>query len=100
MWKIKMLSKLINDCLTENDGVSYCPVRVIGMGFGLLLVIMFVAGWVFLVYKTRTFDPTLFVATGASLMTVLVTAIAGSVSLKALTDKPLPTTGALNASSS
>jgi len=26
------LLKLLNDCITENDGQSVCPVRVVGLG--------------------------------------------------------------------
>ena len=32
------LTKLIKDCLTETDGVSYCPIRVMGVPSALALV--------------------------------------------------------------
>lgn len=30
------LKKLLHDILTENDGVSYCPVRVLSFGLSVL----------------------------------------------------------------
>jgi hypothetical protein len=33
MWQT--LKKLVHDCLTENDGISYCPVRLFGCGLAM-----------------------------------------------------------------
>jgi hypothetical protein len=37
--------RLVKDCLTENDGKSYCPVRCVGAAFSIPSILVFlVAG--------------------------------------------------------
>lgn len=37
-----ILKKLISDCLTENDGMSYCPVRVAGFSLAMTSIPTFI----------------------------------------------------------
>jgi hypothetical protein len=39
MWS--EIKKLVKDCLTENDGKSYCPVRCVGASFSIPSIAIF-----------------------------------------------------------
>lgn len=82
---IAALLKLLRDCLTENDGTSYCPVRVCGMSLALPAVLIFVAGGAFAVVDGK-FDFQGFASAFTTMMGgfgLLGLGVAG----KALTDK-------------
>lgn len=38
---IDQIKKLLHDILTENDGTSYCPVRVLGVGLSVVAIPVF-----------------------------------------------------------
>lgn len=42
MWET--IKKAIHDCLTENDGASYCPVRILGFGLATPATITYLVG--------------------------------------------------------
>jgi hypothetical protein len=39
MWQT--IKKIVKDCLTENDGKSYCPVRCVGAAFSIPSILVF-----------------------------------------------------------
>lgn len=82
------LTKLIKDCLTENDGTSYCPFRVAGASLSTLGIPTFVAGGITSIVKTGSLDYIAF-ATGFSAMLAGLAVLAGGVALKAKTDTNL-----------
>lgn len=82
------ISKLIKDCLTENDGKSYCPFRVSGASLSALGIPTFVAGGVMSIIKTGTLDYITF-ATGFGAMMTGLAVLAGGIALKARTDTNL-----------
>jgi hypothetical protein len=41
--KWQTIKKLIKDCLTENDGQSFCPIRCFGAALTIPSVIIFIA---------------------------------------------------------
>lgn len=83
MWAT--LKKLIHDCLTENDGQSYCPVRVLGMSFGGGGGLTFLAATVYMVVKHGTFDPGAFATAFVGIMGGFGL-LGGTIALKAKTD--------------
>lgn len=90
MWP--QFKKVIHDCLTENDGHSYCPVRCIG---ALAIVPAIVLLLWFGAWQMRAGSLTLmgFVQALGVLAGIIVSVFAAGVSLKAMTDKPLPQGG-------
>lgn len=82
MWA--SLKKLIHDCLTENDGTSYCPFRVSGAALAAAGIPTFLAGAVVAIAHGR-FDPVQFGLGFTSMMSGL-TVLAAGVALKAKTD--------------
>ena len=80
------ISKLVKDCLTENDGASYCPFRVSGSALSALGIPTYMAGGIMSIYKTGTLDYITF-ATGFGAMMTGLAVLAGGIALKAKTDK-------------
>jgi hypothetical protein len=80
------LVKLIKDCLTENDGVSYCPFRVAGAALATSGIPAFVGGAIVDIYKHGTLDYVTF-GTGFGAMMAGLAALAGGVAFKAKTDR-------------
>lgn len=82
---MQTVSKLLRDCLTENDGASYCPLRVAGMSLALPSVVIFLAGGAVAI-SVGKFDPQQFASAFTTMMGgfgLLGLGVAG----KALTDK-------------
>ncbi|AXT46337.1 hypothetical protein [Chromobacterium rhizoryzae] len=86
------LTKCIKDCLTENDGSSYCPFRVSGAALAGSGIPTFIWGTVHTVIKTGTLDYVAF-ATGLGGMLTGFTVLCAGVALKAKTDTSSPTQG-------
>ncbi len=78
--------KVAKDLFTENDGQSYCPVRVVG---GLLIVpsvlmVLGFGGWGIAAGKLALMG---FVQVVGAMAGVVGVVFAGAVSLKAVTDR-------------
>lgn len=80
------LVKLIKDCLTENDGVSYCPFRVAGAALSASGIPTYIGGGIVSIYKTGALDYVTF-GTGFGAMMAGLAALAGGVAFKARTDR-------------
>lgn len=83
---MSIIGKVLKDCFTENDGESYCPVRVIGALLvvpAILLLLIF--GGILIERNTLTLMS--FVQTVGVMAGIVVTIFAAGVSLKAMTDK-------------
>lgn len=83
---LSVADKVTKDIFTENDGQSYCPVRVIG---GLLvipavLMLLGFGGWAIAAGKMTLME---FVQVVGAMAGVVGVVFAGAVSLKALTDR-------------
>jgi len=78
------IKQLIKDMITENDGVSFCPVRILSMGLSVPTVLMFIAGYAASIFQGH-FD-------GQNMALAFTTlcggfaAIGAGVAAKALTD--------------
>jgi hypothetical protein len=81
----EQIKKLVKDCLTENNGTSYCPFRVAGASLSVLGIPTFVAGGIASIYKTGALDYITF-ATGFGAMMTGLAVLAGGIALKAKTD--------------
>jgi hypothetical protein len=81
--------KVCRDVFTENDGTSYCPVRVIG---GLLVVpaIVLVLAYGSWAMFCGRLAPMEFVQVVGVLAGTVGVVFGGAVALKALTDRPVP----------
>jgi hypothetical protein len=80
--------KLVHDCLTENDGQTYCPFRVSGLFLNLMGFPTFIGCSLYSVFRDHHFDMIAFgTAFGAMLSGCAV--LAGGVAMKARTDNPL-----------
>jgi hypothetical protein len=79
------LKKLVLDCLTENDGKSFCPVRVAGFGLAMTAIPTFITCTLYAVHHTGHFDFVGFGSAFAAMMAGLGV-LAGGVALKAKTD--------------
>jgi uncharacterized transporter YbjL len=83
------MKKFINDLLTENDGKSFCPLRV----YGALLCVpamfaMTAAGMWLMIHGKLTLME---FAQAIGVMSGTLTGVFGvGVTVKALTDKPVP----------
>lgn len=80
------LGKLIKDCLTENNGTSYCPFRVAGAALVSGGIPTFLGGAVVAIVHGH-FDPVQYAIAFTSMMGGL-TVLAAGVALKAKTDTP------------
>lgn len=81
--------KILADCLTENDGKSYCPVRVVG---GLLIIpaiFVFLGGAVYMLLKHDSIDLQLFAMSLVTMVGAVTTMFSVAIAVKAITDKPL-----------
>jgi hypothetical protein len=82
MWT--QLKKLLHDILTENDGVSYCPVRVLGVGLSVVAFPVFgyvaVAGAMHGHFDLREYGETFAIMLGG------IGVLGGGVAIKAKTD--------------
>jgi hypothetical protein len=83
------IKKMVKDCLTENDGQSYCMVRCVGAALSLPAIV------VFLVASARmAFQPNFplhdFAMSFSIMMGVIVTSFGVGIAVKALTDTPVP----------
>lgn len=78
------IKQFIKDLITENDGVSYCPVRILSMSLSVPTIALFLVGYAASIYQGH-FD-------GQNLALAFTTlcggfaAIGGGVAVKALTD--------------
>lgn len=81
------MNKIVKDIFTENDGVSYCPLRVIG---GLLVIpsicIVLASGVVHLHDGTMKLID--FVQAVGAMAGVVSVVFGAAVAIKAMTDKP------------
>lgn len=84
--------KLVHDCLTENDGKSYCPIRVLGMLYGVGVFPVFAGGVVFIIWHTHQF-PMLEFAGAFSTIVSSFGILAAGIRFKAKTDTPAPDGG-------
>lgn len=79
------LLKLLKDCLTENNGHSYCPFRVGGAALAGGGIPTFLGCTITAVLKTGQFDAVAF-GTGFAAMFGGMAVLAGGVAMKARTD--------------
>ena len=85
------VKKIIKDCITEKDNLTVCPVRVLSVTAGFLVVIGFVLGWAFTVWITRHFDAMLFATTSGVMIGTVTGAVSAAVTVKAAaTETSLP----------
>jgi hypothetical protein len=78
------IKKLIKDLITENDGSSYCPIRVFAFVLSFPAVIIFLAGYTIQLIHGH-FDGQGF-STAFATMTAGFAAFGASVAMKAFTD--------------
>ncbi|MDF2435469.1 MAG: hypothetical protein JWP44_5100 [Mucilaginibacter sp.] len=78
------LRKLLKDVLTENDGQSYCPVRVFAAALSTPTVILFVTGFSRAIYQDH-FNG-LDLATAFSTMCAGFAALGAGVAVKSFSD--------------
>jgi hypothetical protein len=81
------LKKLLHDCLTENNGTTYCPFRVSGFVLNAMSFPTFIGSTIYTVIHNHTFDMTAFGMSHAAILAGCA-ALAGGVALKARTDLP------------
>lgn len=81
------IKKIVKDCLTENDGVSYCPFRVGGAVLSASGIPTFIGCTIFTVYQTHHFDMMAF-GTGFATIFGGMAALAGGVAYKSRFDTP------------
>jgi hypothetical protein len=81
------LKKLLHDCLTENDGASYCPFRVAGFALSSTGIPTFIGGTIWDIYQTGHFDSMVFAGSFSAMMGGM-TILATGVAIKARTDAP------------
>lgn len=79
------IKRVVKDCVTENNGTSYCPFRVSGFGFAAGGCPTFLACALWTTFKTGHCDYMAFGAGFASMMGGLALLAAG-VAMKARTD--------------
>ena len=79
------MPKLLRDILTENDGASYCPVRIFGAGLASAGIPTFVWGAIVQV-QSHAFHLLAF-AQAFGVMMLGIGALGGGVAVKALTDR-------------
>lgn len=79
------LKKFIKDLLTENDGVSYCPIRVFAFGLSTPTVGVFIAGCIQHMFHHDLNLQDL--ATAFSTLCAGFVGLGSAVSIKAFTDK-------------
>lgn len=82
------LKKLIKDCLTENDGQSYCPFRVAGALLTSTSIPTFIGSTLYTVFLNHHFDYIAF-GTAFGAMASGLSVLAAGVGFKAKTDTPL-----------
>lgn len=87
MWAT--IKKVVKDCLTENDGVSYCPVRCFGAALSIPSIAIFlVAG------AKMAFQPAFplhdFAMSFSMMMGVICTGFGVGIAAKAFTDNQQP----------
>lgn len=81
------LKKLIHDCLTENDGQSYCPFRVGGFALSAGGIPTFLGCVIWTTIKSGHFDAISYGTAFGGMMAGLGV-LAGGVAFKARTDTP------------
>jgi len=81
------MKKFLKDLLTENDGISYCPVRVFAFFISIPAILLFTGGFGLQIYQGH-FDGQVF-STAFATMSAGFMAFGVSVAAKALTDKPV-----------
>ncbi len=83
MWQT--VKRMVKDCLTENDGKSYCPVRCVGTAFSLPSIAVFLTAGC-----RMAFQPNFPLHDFALSFSIMMGGIAGGLGLgiaaKALTD--------------
>jgi hypothetical protein len=84
---IAILKKMVHDCLTENNGSSFCPFRVAGAALAGSGIPTFIGCTIFTTIHTEHFDAVQFGIGFGGLMGGL-TALAAGVAFKARTDTP------------
>lgn len=78
------IKKLIHDCLTENDGQSFCPFRVGGAGLSATGIPTFIGASLWSVIHGH-WDPVAYGTAFAAMMSGMAL-LAGGVAFKARTD--------------
>lgn len=81
---IATIKKLLKDLLTENDGTSYCPVRVFAVGLSVPALLLFVTGFTLKIINGH-FDGQEMALAFSTMMAGFAAAGAG-VAVKAMTD--------------
>jgi formate hydrogenlyase subunit 3/multisubunit Na+/H+ antiporter MnhD subunit len=79
------LKKLVHDCLTENDGASYCPFRVSGAALSMAGIPTFIGCAIAELVRTGHFDAMSYGGAFAAMMGG-IGVLAGGVAIKARTD--------------
>lgn len=83
------MKKFIYDLMTENDGKSFCPLRVYGalLCIPAVLALVLAGGWLMLTGRLRVME---FAQAVTVMAGALMTIFGVGVTVKAMTDKPLP----------
>lgn len=80
-----LIKKLIHDCLTENDGVSYCPFRLGGAALSVTGIPTFIGCAIYSTVTSGRFDYVGFGTSFGMIMTGMA-GLAAGVAIKARTD--------------
>lgn len=84
---MSLFSDVAKDCFTENDGHSYCPIRIVGGLLVLPSIVFFLFASFFMLIRNGAIDLQSF-ALSLVTMTGAVTGIFSlAIAVKAITDK-------------
>ena len=82
---ILTLKKVVKDCCTENDGVSFCPFRLMGFITASVGIPIFFGGTIWYSALSKTFDCFHFAQAFTTFMGGIAL-LATAVAIKAVTD--------------
>lgn len=86
------ISKLVRDCLTENDGISYCPIRAVGSGLTIPAIGIFLYSSAVKAHA-GTLDLMGFALALGVMVGAVTTLFSAAIAVKAITDLPIPPRG-------
>jgi hypothetical protein len=79
------LKKLVKDCLTENNGTSYCPVRCVGSAISLPAIAIFLVAGIRMAFQPA-FPLHDFAMSFSIMMGAICAGFGIGIAAKALTD--------------
>ena len=82
-----LIAKVLHDCSTGIDGVTYNPVRVIGYSSCTAGVVVFFANSIWMAFTKSTFDYVGF-ASGFAILTTSLIAVGTAEAVKTKTEPP------------